>query len=65
MKKIVHFEKFTCFSQNSFYQSSKSCSTLRIWINGLKLMLNRLKLKVKETNSTAIYSFLKFLEKFD
>lgn len=28
-------------------------------------MLNRLKLKVKETNSTAIYSFLKFLEKFD
>ena len=41
-KKKIHFQKVYCFPENSFYQSSECCSTLKIGQN----MLNRLKLKV-------------------
>ena len=52
-KKCSIFKKFERFSQNSYYQSSEFCSTLKICKN----IPNRLKLKVKKTKLTLIYNF--------
>lgn len=53
LDKIVYFEKFKRFQQNSYCQSFERCSTLKICQN----MPNRLKLKVKKRNFTAVFSF--------
>ena len=50
---MFYFKKFECFLQNSYYQSSEFCSTLKICKN----IPNRLKLKVKKTKLTLIYNF--------
>ena len=61
LDKIVYFEKFACFPQKSYYKSSERCSTLKIW----QKMSSRLKLKVKETKLTAIYSVWDFWKIFE
>ena len=56
LDKIVYFEKFKRFQQNSYCQSFERCSTLKIYQN----ISNRLILKVKKTKLTASYSFWEF-----
>ena len=56
LDKIVYFEKFKRFQQNSYCQSFERCSTLKICQN----ISNRLILKVKKTKLTASYSFWEF-----
>ena len=61
LDKIVYFEKFECFPQKSYYKSFERCSTLKI----CQKMSNRLKLKVKKTKLTAIYSVWDFWKIFE